>query len=65
MPVYEIHFRDAEGQIHETEEFDAKNDVEALNQAHILYEKSIRNGFVLMRDTRIIGHYPRAGANPI
>lgn len=54
MTVYEIHFRDKEGKIHEAEEFDAHNDVEAVTQAHVLFEKSGKHGFVLMRDTRII-----------
>jgi hypothetical protein len=59
MTVYEIHFRDKEGQIHETEEFDANNDVDAVAQAHVLFEKSGKHGFVLMRDTSaILLEYP-------
>ena len=59
MTVYEIHFRDKEGQIHETEEFDADNDVEAVTQAHAIFEKSSKYGFALMRDTRtILLEYP-------
>jgi hypothetical protein len=61
MPIYEIHFRDSEGEIHETEEFDARDDVDAMAQAHVLYEKTGKYGFVLMRDTRIIlQNHPRA-----
>jgi hypothetical protein len=59
VTIYEIHFRDKEGQVHETEEFDAHDDVEAVTQAHVLFEKSSGHGFVLMRDTRIIlAQYP-------
>ncbi len=39
VTIYEIHFRDKEGQIHETEEFEAQNDVEAVTQAHVLFKK--------------------------
>lgn len=60
MPTYEVHFRDRGGQIHEAEEFDARDDVDAVTQAHALYQDSGRYGFVLMRDTRIIlQHHPR------
>jgi hypothetical protein len=57
MTVYEIHLRDKDGQIFETEEFDSDNDVEAMTQAHALYARSRRYGFVLMRDTRIVLEY--------
>lgn len=59
MPVYEIHLRDKTGEIHETEEFFARDDVDAVTQAHALYEKSSRHGFVLMRDTRIVLQHHR------
>ncbi len=54
MPTYEIHFKDKNGVVFETEEFESTDDAQAAVQAHVLYEKSIRHGFVLMRDTLVI-----------
>jgi hypothetical protein len=61
MAVYEILFRDKDGQVFEAEEFDSDNDAAAVTEARVLYERSIKHGFMLMRDTRVIlNYYPPA-----